>query len=147
MPERRATPPKIFNRKPLKVRRQQLRKTMTSPEIILWMKLRGRQMNGYKFRRQFSVLNYVVDFYCSELKLAIEIDGESHFVNDARNFDLVRQQSLEKHGVKFVRFTNEEVTRNIDGVWRKIFEITETIAKSKTHSARSTVEKPPPTPP
>ena len=122
MPERRSTPPKIFNRKPLKVRRQQLRKTMTSPEIILWMKLRGRQMNGYKFRRQFSVLNYVVDFYCAQLKLAIEIDGESHFANEAQKLDQIRQQILEKHGIKFLRFTNEDVTRNVAGVWRRILK-------------------------
>ena len=70
---------RVYNRTSEKARRQLLRRETPSAEEILWSKLRRRQMLGYKFRRQYSVENFVVDFYCPRARLAIEIDGDSHF--------------------------------------------------------------------
>ena len=85
-------------------------------ETVIWSKLKGKQLLGYKFRRQYSVDRYVVDFYCPELKLAVEIDGDSHFQNGAENDDMVRQAFIESFGIRFLRFTNEDVFKNLDGV-------------------------------
>ena len=72
-----------YNKPNMKQRRKVLRNAMTQAEIIVWSKLSRRQMHGYKFRRQYSVDQYVIDFYCPELKLAIEVDGDSHFMEAA----------------------------------------------------------------
>ena len=68
-----------FNQRERKPTRQQLRSNMPPAEVILWSKLKGRQMLGCKFRRQFGIESYTVDFYSAELKLAIELDGETHY--------------------------------------------------------------------
>jgi very-short-patch-repair endonuclease len=110
---------RIFNRTRAKKTRQKLRNAMPLPEVILWSKLRGRQVHDCKFRRQSSILNYILDFYCADLKLAIEIDGESHFVSNAIEADSVRQSLIEQHGIRFLRFTNSEIRHNLDKVlWR-----------------------------
>jgi very-short-patch-repair endonuclease len=68
-----------YNKSVMKQRRKALRHSMPNADVILWQHLSRRQMHGYKFRRQYSIDHYVVDFYCPRLKLAIEVDGESHF--------------------------------------------------------------------
>ena len=80
----RKTMANIFNRTSEKGKRKQLRKTMPEAEVILWSRLKNKQLAETKFRRQYSVGKYVVDFYCAEKKLAIELDGESHFVEGAQ---------------------------------------------------------------
>ncbi len=70
---------RIFNRKSQTGRRRHLRKEAPKAERLLWWRLRGRQVHGLKFRRQYGIGRYVVDFYCVEARLAIEVDGESHF--------------------------------------------------------------------
>ncbi|MGD0919462.1 MAG: DUF559 domain-containing protein [Thermodesulfobacteriota bacterium] len=70
---------KIYNRTVEENNRKILRKNMPKAEVILWSRLKGKRLDGYKFRRQFSVAQFVVDFYCPRLKLAIEVDGDSHF--------------------------------------------------------------------
>ena len=90
-----------------------LRKNSTLSEVILWQNIR-RKAFGVQFHRQVPMLNYIVDFYCHEIGLAIEIDGNSHehkFLYDAR-----RQGRLEKEGVKFIRFSNEEVKKELFSV-------------------------------
>lgn len=82
----------------------------------MWSKLRAKRLLGRKFRRQYSIGPYVVDFYCPGLKLAVEIDGDSHFQPGMEDQDRRRQAFIESCGVQFLRFTNEEVTRNLDGV-------------------------------
>ena len=89
---------------------------MPQPEMILWSRLKGRQLLGYKFRRQFSVGSYILDFYCPSLRLAIEIDGESHFNPEAKEYDSRRQRFIESLGISVVRFTNTDVRENLDGV-------------------------------
>jgi very-short-patch-repair endonuclease len=110
-----------FNKISEKEKRRSLRKNMPKSEIILWSKLKNKQMQGKRFLRQYSVDQYVLDFYCPELKLAIEVDGDSHFVTGAQEYDRDRQEYIESFGIRFLRFTNTDVTENIDGVCQVIF--------------------------
>ena len=95
---------------------------MPKAEILLWTNLSRKQLLGHKFRRQYGVDNYVVDFYCPALKLAIEIDGDSHFQPGAEKYDIERQRHIESYGVHFLRFTNADIFENIDGVLDRIEE-------------------------
>ena len=113
---------RIYNRQKENLKRRLLRTTMPKAEAILWSKLRRRQMMGYKFRRQFSIEHYVVDFFCPELKLVIEVDGDSHFIGDAPEYDAERQENIENFGIVFLRFLNEEVYDNLNGVLITIAE-------------------------
>ena len=99
-------------------RSRDLRKNLTKAERIIWYKiLQGRKFYGLKFVRQKTVGYYIVDFYCAQLKLAIEIDGELHYTADAIRYDNDRTSFLKTYGVKVVRFTNDEVLGNLDGVY------------------------------
>ena len=89
-------------------------------------------MHGERFLRQYSVDQYVLDFYCPKLKLAIEIDGDSHFMQGAQEQDKARQQHIEAFGIHFLRFTNEDVYKNIDGVCQRIFDEIENQQRNKT---------------
>jgi len=106
----------IFNKKELVKKRQYLRKRMTKAEIFLWSKLKGKQLNGLKFRRQYGINNYVIDFYCPEQKLAIEIDGGVHGYISRMIHDKQRQRGIEALGIKVLRYTNNDVIKNIKGV-------------------------------
>jgi len=98
-------------------KRISLRQTQTPQEIILWSKLRNNQL-GFKFKRQYSVGPYVLDFYCSSKKLAIEIDGSQHLEN--KEYDRQRSDYLSVFNIKVIRFWNNEININIDGVVLKI---------------------------
>ncbi|MFN0159315.1 MAG: endonuclease domain-containing protein [Bacteroidota bacterium] len=98
-----------YNKTIEKTKRQFLRYHATEHEDFLWSHLRRRQILGVKFRRQYSVGAYVLDFYCPELKLAIEVDGKSHESTSAQRNDLERQTYLERFGIRFLRFRNDEV--------------------------------------
>ncbi len=89
---------------------------MTKTETILWARLKGKQLYGYKFRRQYSVGNYIVDFYCPKVKLAIEIDGSQH--NEKHNMikDDNRTKLLNEYDIIVIRFWNHEVLINTDEV-------------------------------
>ena len=106
----------IFNIKSGTRRRRILRNSMPLPEIILWSRLKNKQMKGYKFRRQFSVGSYIIDFYCPSAKLAIEIDGNSHFINQAQEYDTQRQLYIQSFDIRFLRFTNIDVMNNLEHV-------------------------------
>ena len=95
----------------LKQRARALRKNMTHAEVLLWTKLKGKQMCGYDFDRQRAIDEYIVDFYCKELSLAIKVDGWSHALKGAR--DVARQQRLESLGVRFLRFSEQEVVSDL----------------------------------
>ena len=105
-----------FNPKTSEEYRKHLRTEGTEPERWLWSKLRGRQIEGYKFRRQFGVGIFIVDFYCADLKLAIEVDGDSHAGEKEEEYDTYREKCLAEFGIRCLRFTNYEVMRNFDGV-------------------------------
>ena len=114
----------IFNKKEHIKKRQYLRNNMTKAEIVLWSKLKGKQLNGLKFRRQHGINNYVVDFYCPELKLAIKIDGDVHAYNSRISYDKQRQKEIEALGIKVLRYTNNDVIQNIKGVLYDIVQTT-----------------------
>ncbi|MCK4694987.1 MAG: endonuclease domain-containing protein [Candidatus Cloacimonetes bacterium] len=89
---------------------------MNAPEANLWYKvLRNRKLLNYKFLRQKPILNYILDFYCSKLLLGIEIDGESH--NEKMSYDKQRSVSINKIGIKIIRYSNYDVMNNLDGVY------------------------------
>jgi len=107
---------KIFNKPQYKERRQTLRNNMPTPEIKLWQILRNKQM-GYKFRRQHSIGNYIVDFYSPKLKLVIEVDGDSHYIGNAQNYDKIRDEYLNSLGIKVLRVKNSDIMNNIEGIY------------------------------
>jgi len=110
----------FFNRESEKDKRRQLRGSMPEAEVILWSRLKGRQLLGCKFRRQYSVGSFVIDFFSVEIKLGIELDGDSHFQSGTPEYDRKRQQFIESFGIKIVRVLNTEVYDNIDGVLEMI---------------------------
>jgi len=97
-----------------------LRNNMTRAEIILWSRLREKKINGYKFRRQQPILDYIVDFYCNELKLIIEVDGEIHSLPEKINYDSKRNNILKINGYHILRLTNLEIETELDSTINKI---------------------------
>ena len=93
---------------------RRLRKGSTLSEILLWRYLKGKKMLGYDFDRQKPIDKYIVDFFCNELMLAIEIDGCSH--NEKSEEDRIRQAKLESLGIRFLRFYDSDIKKNIQGV-------------------------------
>ncbi len=110
----------IYNKNSEKEKRRKLRQDTVKAEKIIWDRIRNRQIEDCKFRRQYSVDKFVIDFYSPILKLAIEIDGESHFKEGAAEYDRERQMYIESLGIKFIRFTNNDVYDNLDGVLESI---------------------------
>jgi len=104
----------------LKELAKKLRKNMTLSEVLLWNKLKQKKILGYDFDRQRPIDNFIVDFYCKDLQLAIEIDGFSHDVEGAFEKDLIRQRRLEDLGVRFLRFEDREVKNDMSNVLRSI---------------------------
>ena len=104
----------------LKQLSRELRNNSTKSEVLLWYHLKGKQIKGFDFHRQKPILNYIVDFYCSELLLAIEIDGESHYGNEEK--DEKRQNEIERLGVSFLRFDDRDIYYNLDNVVKTIEE-------------------------
>jgi very-short-patch-repair endonuclease len=102
-------------------RRRELRQNQTPSEKKLWWYLRGQKL-GAKFKRQHSIGGYILDFYCPEKKLIIELDGEVHNSEEAREYDTVRDKYFIELGYKVLRFKNEEVEdkNKIEGVLEKI---------------------------
>jgi len=102
------------NRPELKEKRRRLRNNPTKAESVLWSYLRNRQIEDIKFRRQFSIDNYIVDFYTPSIKLVIEVDGETHFKDDEMEYDMKRQIELEVFDIVFMRFTNTDVIESTE---------------------------------
>jgi very-short-patch-repair endonuclease len=97
-----------------------LRRAQTPQEVILWSRLKNRRLKGQKFRRQYLIGKYIADFVCFEKKLVIELDGWQHKIDEARKYDKERTQYLKKEGFSVVRFWNNDVNNNLEGV---VFEI------------------------
>ena len=110
-----------YNDKTLKTRRRELRVNQTETEKIIWQKLRNRQINNIKFFRLYSIGAYIVDFYCSELRLVIELDGYQHNEENSFEFDKIREKFMESLDIKTIRFSNSDVLTNLDGVMEKIW--------------------------
>jgi very-short-patch-repair endonuclease len=113
---------KIYNQKAQNEKRRALRQRATYAERLLWNELKGKKLAGFKFRRQFSVGPHILDFYCPELKLAIEIDGISHDTPVAQERDSVRQQFIERYGIRFLRVRDEDIRTHPDRALEKIRE-------------------------
>lgn len=107
----------IFNKSKFISRRRELRKSLTSQELKLWHYLRNKKL-GIKFRRQHGIGPYVVDFYCKENNLIIELDGAQH--KDEKEYDKERDNYMETLGIKVLRFWNSKIDKNIEGVLIKI---------------------------
>jgi very-short-patch-repair endonuclease len=112
----------IHNRPVLKSRRKELRNNSTSAEKLLWSMLQRSNLGGYKFRRQHSVGAYILDFYCPSEKLAIELDGDSHFTCEALVYDRQRTVYLNALKIKVLRFLNTDIYDNMNAVCDRILE-------------------------
>ena len=110
---------------------KQLRNKMTEAECILLMHLK-EGVNGYKIRRQHPIGNYIADFFCHKAKLVIEIDGSVHNNEEIKENDIIRQKKLEYSGYSVIRFTNEQVFKQIEVVLKNISEIVNNIIQNKT---------------
>ncbi|MFM9943949.1 MAG: endonuclease domain-containing protein [Bacteroidia bacterium] len=97
-----------------------LRNNSTLSEVLLWNQLKGKKMMGYDFHRQKPILNYVMDFFCHELELAIEIDGNSHDLEYKIQLDIQRQGEIEKLGISFLRFDDGAIKFDMNNVLRSI---------------------------
>ena len=113
---------RINNLKHLEAYRKRLRNNQTDAEKILWQFIRKRKLCGRKFRRQFSILNYILDFYCVEEKIAIELDGKQHLEPAAIRKDAERDNFLRGEGIKVLRFQNWRVVKELSGVLREVKE-------------------------
>ncbi|MDO8549513.1 MAG: endonuclease domain-containing protein [Ignavibacteria bacterium] len=113
---------KIFNRKNLKPRRKELRNNMTFAEVLLWNELKQSKLANRKFRRQQSIGYYIVDFYCPEEHLIIELDGKEHFTDKGKKYDEGRTKYLKSLSLKVLRFENNEVLLNMEYVLKRIKE-------------------------
>ncbi|MDO5969361.1 DUF559 domain-containing protein [Flavivirga aquimarina] len=111
---------KIHNHKYLEQRRKELRKNLTSAEATLWALLQKKQLKGRKFRRQHSIENYIVDFYCASEKLIIELDGAYHLDFAQQNYDYERTRILNDLGFKVLRFENKLIFENSADVLEEI---------------------------
>lgn len=109
----------LYNLSIYKQRRRDLRKRMTPAEGILWSRIRNRYL-GYKFKRQFSIGKYILDFYSPELKLAIEIDGGDHYEQNKIIKDEQRTRYLNGIGIIVKRYTNLDIKNNLDSVLEEL---------------------------
>ncbi len=113
--------PEIFKRA------SELRKNMTGAEKVLWEELRRKQILGKRFRRQHPIDKYIVDFFCHDAKLVIEVDGSIHNLQEQKESDTGRSEELEQLGLTVIRFTNEQVLNNPNSVKENIKQVIEMI--------------------
>ena len=95
---------------------RQLRNNSTATEIYLWLKLKGKQMYGYDFHRQKPIDNFIVDFFCNKLMLAIEVDGYSHEFLEVYNKDVIKEKRLNELGIHVLRFSDNQVLKDMENV-------------------------------
>lgn len=107
---------KVYYNNNLKEKARQLRNNSTKAEIRLWQHLRGKKIMGYDFHRQKPIGNYIADFFCPKLNLAIEVDGYTHRFDEVVKRDHKKQGYLEDLGITVLRFTDEEIFQDIDSV-------------------------------
>ena len=113
-------PQLVRNKIVLKVLRKKLRVDQTNAEAVLWSRLRRKQLLGIKFHRQFSVGNYILDFFSPSINLAIELDGSQHAEKDVALYDSVRTAFLNKLNIRVIRFWNNQVFNDLDAVLEAI---------------------------
>ena len=106
----------LLNDPTLKERRRELRRSQTDAEKAFWARVRNKQFLGMKFFRQYGVGPYILDFYCPAIKLAVELDGGQHNQDENREYDAARSAYLKANGIEVIRYWNNEVLCEIDGV-------------------------------
>ena len=104
----------------LTVLARKLRNESTETEIYLWLKLKGKQMYGYDFHRQKPIDNYILDFFCYDLQLGIEVDGYSHEIVEVYNKDRIKEKRMNELGITILRFSDFEVLKDMENVIRAI---------------------------
>src|SRR5262245_1561911 len=109
--------------------KHRLRANLTGPETRLWSKLRARQLQGLKFRRQHGIGLYIVDFYCPEQSLVIEVDGDSHADADQIVSDQLRDTYFRSLGLRVIRYLNNDIGKNLTGV---LEDLTQKLALGST---------------
>jgi very-short-patch-repair endonuclease len=97
-----------------------LRQRETVAEKLIWSRVRNRKLNGRKFRRQHAIDRYILDFYCHECRLAVELDGGGHLKKEQREYDELRSKVLGEHNIKVIRFQNEDVINDLERVLEEI---------------------------
>jgi len=130
---------KIYNKKENKEQRRELRKTQTPEELIFWAHVKNRKFHGYKFRRQYSIGNYVADFYCPELKLVVEIDGGQHYEKENIKKDLLRTEYFDSLGIKVRRYINIDIKNNLVSVMDDLLIFCEMLQKIEASEEPQTV--------
>lgn len=108
-----------------------LRKNMTEAEMILWDVLKNRKFNNLKFRRQHPIQLFIVDFYCHQLGLVIEIDGEYHQFEQQIKYDESRTEILQEFGILVIRYSNDSILNNLDNVLLELNEIVQKLFRDK----------------
>jgi len=119
---------------------QNLRRNMTEAEKKLWSRLKQNQLEGLSFRRQHLIGNYIVDFWCSAVKLVIELDGGQHNETVGKERDAVRTMMLESRGITVLRFWNPDVMKNVEGI---LATIRETVLDLQSQNQTPTLTLPP----
>ncbi|MCB9078008.1 MAG: DUF1156 domain-containing protein [Anaerolineaceae bacterium] len=123
---------------------RRLRREMTDAEQLLWQCLRRKQLGGYRFRKQHPLERFVLDFYCPAARLAIELDGGQHNTPDGLARDEERTAILQQHGIEVIRFWNNEVLTDLEGVLQRIYEILQEREQSQTPPIQETPPQPAP---
>jgi very-short-patch-repair endonuclease len=119
---------KIYPYNPkLKLLARKLRNNSTYAEVLLWNQLKNKKLKGYDFHRQKPILNYILDFFCHELYLAIEVDGITHDNEIQQAKDKVRQLEIEALGIKFLRFDDSDIKTQMDSVINEILSYVEAL--------------------
>ena len=116
MPKRKIIPYKPY----LKKLARHLRNNSTKAEIILWKQLKGKSMRGYDFHRQKPIDQYILDFFCHELMLWIEVDGYSHQLEEVQKKDVIKEERMNELGIHVMRFTDDQVLKDMGNVLREI---------------------------
>ncbi len=128
----------ILNKPEQTYKRKILRNNSTLAEIILWKRLKKRQVAGAKFRRQFGIDEFIVDFYCPKLRLIIEVDGSIHQQEDILEKDLYKQRFFESLGLFVLRLSNDQVLNNIDLVIKGIKDTIEFLSSQRSEDGGGT---------
>lgn len=126
--------PLLNNRTAYTDLRQTLRQRLSRAEIALWLQLKKRRCCGYKFRRQHGIGRYIVDFYCPQLQLAVEVDGSQHFELNALEYDNERDEWLRGFGVMVVRFTAYDCYHHIESIMLALCEVVRRRARTTSPS-------------
>ncbi len=121
----------LYNKSEHKGTRRLLRRDSTFSEDLIWRRVRNSQIAGVRFRRQYSIDSFVLDFYAPQIRLAIELDGASHEFENAKSRDDWRQKIIEGYNIRFIRFTDTQVTNRVDDVLGEIERVVRELLMSE----------------